>query len=135
MTHEQIIELDGRELDAAVHEGVYGVPVHWVGKALIGHEEPIAQGYMVPHYSRDMDWAWDVVLRMARLGYGMEMHVDMPAGEALPSAEVSFGRTRTDLARNRCSADDVATAICRAALVALWEDGLPGTQVAFGGEG
>ncbi|HEY8414210.1 MAG TPA: hypothetical protein VIK99_00410 [Thermaerobacter sp.] len=78
-------------------------------------------GHILPHYSGSLDEAWKVVLQMAHLGYGMELHEFLvcPGHEHKPFTSISFGRDRIDHALNRYGyVGPVPVAICRAALIA-----------------
>jgi len=121
MTREEIMRLEGRELDWLVHKRVFGYSTEW-------HEaENPSQGsglctYCVPLYSSDIAAAWQVVERMAERGYDMEISaISVVAGHAdEPYIELAFGRTRTDLVRNRYAyTGPVPMAVCKAALLAV----------------
>ena len=78
-------------------------------------------GHLLPHYSGSLDEAGKVVLRMAHLGYEMEVHelLVRPGHEHKPFASISFGRDKIDHALNRYGyVGPVPVAICRAALIA-----------------
>lgn len=123
MTREEIEGLEGRFLDAAIASKIFGDDVVWVveERAKLIRRLPDGQYLVVPPYSDSMADAWRVVLRMAQLGYDLEIHeLTLRAGyEDRPFISLSFGRRKTDHARNLYGYEGpVPVAICRAALIA-----------------
>jgi len=128
MTREEIMRLEGRELDAAVHERVFGRRVWW--SEWESPDEPSFKFPLdpdmrirIPHYSSDIAAAWQVVERMRetyfpeiRFGHGID---DRP--DVWVIFHTSDHHCGHPCQQNGVSAppDQVPTAICRAALLAV----------------
>ena len=111
MTREEIMRLEGRELDAAVHERVFGRPVKWAAPSaeFTFPFDPDTR-IRIPDYSADIAAAWQVIERMWDLGW----YVDM--GHYEDEWEVAF---YNGLQRYEDCGWPPAAVICRAALLAV----------------
>lgn len=113
MTREEIMRLEGRELDAAVVERVMGwESIRWVNGIPVGEQPdiPFEHEYVVPEYSTDIAEAWRVIERIWDLGW----YVDM--GHYEDEWEVAF---YNGLQRYEDCGWPPAAVICRAALLAV----------------
>ena len=122
MTREEIERLEGRELDYYVSRRVFGHTIPW-------HEAEPGKGLCAccfPQWSQDLNRSWMVARRMAERGYSLDVYELSLAGHHpdKPTCDLAFGRTRVELARNRYTDSDLARAICRAALIALTNEGV-----------
>lgn len=100
MTQDDVMRLEGRELDEAVARDVLGLT--W---------SPVAGP--VP-YSRDIDAAWQVVERMLTLGWHLNL-MSLHRDGSLWSAEFEAAAETT----RHIYGESAPLAICRAALAAL----------------
>lgn len=130
------MRLEGRELDAAVHERVFGRRAEWaVPSAEFTFPFDPDTRMRIPDYSTDIAAAWWVVQEMTRRGYVASIDVAFAKGEQFDPekgaprivpegvawADVGFGRDEQQVHRNLHRFIDVPvpTAICRAALLAV----------------
>ena len=128
MTREEIMRLEGRELDAAVHERVFGRPVKWAAPsaAFTFPFDPDAR-IRIPDYSSDIAAAWQVVERMFERGFYPEISYDSDGTGCNDKAKVyAIFHTEDHYCGWPCAANAVKdvpqrvpTAICRAALLAV----------------
>lgn len=131
MTREEIERLEGRKLDVAVAEKVQGWvgPAYWVGdepfmaRRVDGRPRLVEGPFLVGRYSTDIVTAWAVVETMRKRGYWFEIdEMTCPPGHPC-DIRCRFVRNPHD-ARERLDntysgSGSLATAICRAALIAL----------------
>ena len=111
----------GRELDAAVAEEVMGlrdvktVPLKYQGKA---RQPGLCHGPQhdtVPHYSTDIEAAWEVVERVVNLGWLPTLGRGWSCGRGAWCFEIVKGKDDLE----RAMADSAPEAICLAALKAV----------------
>lgn len=130
MTRDQIMALEGRELDVAVEEHVMGIAVQGVPfiprdvepTAVFGDEAareynkvyPTVAVKRVPHHSTDIAAAWQVVEKLRGRGHWVDIRDDKPSGW-----RVSFGEEMT------AHGNTAPEAICKAALLAVQPDVRP----------
>jgi len=120
VTREEIMRLEGRELDAAVAEHVMG----WTNviysdiTAAPKGVRPDGLPDAVPHYSEDIAAAWQVVERLTAMGYQFELAF-VPRYEPEPWLALFFVPPRRPAPASSAFAATAAEAICRAALLAV----------------
>lgn len=136
MKREEIMRLEGRELDAAVHERVFGRRVEWaVPSAETTFPFDPDTRMRIPDYSNDIAAVWRVVGEMNRRGFMARIEVASNKAEQYDPAtgvvkrmadgvawvDVGFGRDDQEVHRNLYRFIDVPvpTAICRAALLVV----------------
>lgn len=135
MTREEIMALQGRELDAAVHKRVFGRLVKWATPSATNNGGELAFKFpfdpdmrmRIPHYSADIAAAWQVVEWMFERGFYPEIsyHSDGTGRHDKAKVDVIF-HTEDHYCGWPCAANGVkdapqrvATALCRAALLAV----------------
>ena len=125
-----------RHLDAQIYERVFGLPVKWINGEpafddefddLIMPTEPFdwmgRYGYDVPHFSEDIDAAWEVVKILENKGWVilLENHDSRWHCDLWPRERVADAMTISTAAE--IIADTTAPlAICRCALKVLREN-------------
>ena len=110
MNREEIMRLEGRELDAAVHECVFGRRVKWATpSAAFNFPFDPDTRMRIPHYSTDIAAAWQVVERMRERGLYFELGV---ASKAPYAKAWLWNKDNYWQAEGRTAPE----AICRAAL-------------------
>lgn len=128
MTIDEIEQLEGCDLDAAVAEHIFGAKterlpvVNFAGDP--AGTELYAEGMEpCPRFSESLDEAWKVVLKMADLGYRFEideLNVATHPYYGVTDTCACFWKTKVDRVYNRYwYTGPVPVAICRAALLAL----------------
>ncbi|HEY8417046.1 MAG TPA: hypothetical protein VIK93_03300, partial [Limnochordales bacterium] len=124
MTREEIMRLEGRELDAAVAERVFGHDVVWVieDRAKLVRRLPDGQCVLVPQYHDNIAAAWQVVERMTMMGYQFELSFVQGAEyESAPWLAIFCKPPRRVGAVHTAFGSTATEAICRAALRAMEE--------------
>lgn len=115
MTRDEIMTLEGRELDAKIAEGVFAHTtcvllgeMYTLQKTTIGTVKNL-----IPSYSTDIAAAWQVVEKMR------SWHVAMTITTAGPSNQTAAYTTSDSKAARMVWAATPPLAICRAALCAI----------------
>jgi hypothetical protein len=136
MTKDEIMKLEGRELDAAIAERLFGWkwlevessagglvrifrhPELFVYGAWGPKEEPINYYDTLPHYSTDIAAAWLVVEKMQEKRNCLSLTYGIFSGDFVFEWKAEFRMVPKD---GIAWADTAPLAICRAALLAVME--------------
>jgi len=122
MTRDEIMRLEGRELDAAVHERVFGRRVKWATPGVPAFKFPFDPDarMRIPHYSTDIDAAWQVVERLIDAGYPVAISTHPGCWDVRYTVHMRLGLPGNDETLEAADLCELCTVICRAALLA-WE--------------